>query len=172
MNKAQPHLHACSECDLLITMPEVISHRANVRCPRCNHSIAVEHNNARHYVVAYSFTVLILMFLAFTFSFISFSSNGQIRTINLVQSFTQLYSQEFYFVAFLVFAFILLLPTLYLVSVCLIILSSYKNVEFVTLNQWFNKTILIEPSLKNIIFPSIDYKNFQELNAKFKDNYN
>ena len=49
---------------------------------------------------------------------------------------------------------------------------NYNNVEFVTLNQWFNKTILIEPSLQNIIFPSIDYKNFQELNAKFKDNYN
>jgi len=49
---------------------------------------------------------------------------------------------------------------------------NYSNVEFVTLNQWFNKTILIEPSLQNIIFPSIDYKNFQELNAKFKDNYN
>lgn len=49
---------------------------------------------------------------------------------------------------------------------------NYNNVEFVTLNQWFNKTILIEPSLQNIIFPSIDYKNFEELNAKFKDNYN
>ena len=49
---------------------------------------------------------------------------------------------------------------------------NYNNVEFVTLNQWFNKTILIEPSLQNIIFPSISYKNFQELNAKFRDNYN
>ena len=49
---------------------------------------------------------------------------------------------------------------------------NYNNVEFVTLNQWFNKIILIEPSMQNIIFPSIDYKNFQELNAKFKDNYN
>ena len=49
---------------------------------------------------------------------------------------------------------------------------NYNNVEFVTLNQWFNKTILIEPSLQNIIFPSINHKNFQELNKKFKDNYN
>ena len=51
-------------------------------------------------------------------------------------------------------------------------MSIIDNVEFVTLNQWFNKTILIEPSLQNIIFPSINYKNFQELNTKFKDNYN
>ena len=48
---------------------------------------------------------------------------------------------------------------------------NYNNVEFITLNQWFNKRILIEPSLHNIIFPSIDYRNFQELNSKFKDNY-
>ena len=49
---------------------------------------------------------------------------------------------------------------------------NYNDVEFVTLNQWFNKKILIEPSLQNIIFPSINYKNFQELNQKFKANYN
>ena len=140
MNKAQPHLHACSECDLLITMPEVISHRSNVHCPRCHHSIAVGHNNARHYVLATSFTALILMFIACTFSFISFSSNGQVRTINLVQSFTQLYSQEFYLVAFMVFAFILLLPTVYLVSVCLIIISTYKGFEFLS-SAWLGKLI-------------------------------
>jgi len=80
------------------------------------------------------------MFIACTFSFISFSSNGQIRTINLVQSFTQLYSQEYYFVAFLVFAFILLLPTLYLTAVCLIIFSSYKGFEFIV-SPWLGKLI-------------------------------
>jgi len=80
------------------------------------------------------------MFIACTFSFISFSSNGQVRTINLVQSFTQLYSQEFYLVAFMVFAFILLLPTVYLVSVCLIIISTYKGFEFLS-SAWLGKLI-------------------------------
>jgi paraquat-inducible protein A len=127
MNKAQPQLHACLECDLLIKMPDSISHRTNVSCPRCNHSIAVGHNNAKQYVLAMSLTALILMFIACTFSFISFSSNEQIRTINLLQTFTELYLQEYYFVAVLVFSFILLLPTLYLLAVCLIILSSYRS---------------------------------------------
>ena len=48
---------------------------------------------------------------------------------------------------------------------------NYKNVEFITLNQWFDKTILIEPSLKNITFPSVNYKNFQILNKKFQSSY-
>jgi paraquat-inducible protein A len=37
--------------------------------------------------------------------------------------------QEYYFVAVLVFCFILLLPTLYLLAVCLIILSTYRGFE-------------------------------------------
>jgi len=129
MNKAQPQLHACLQCDLLIKMPVAISHRTNVLCPRCSYSIAVGHNNAKQYVLATSLTALILMFIACTFSFISFSSNEQIRTINLLQTFTELYTQEYYFIAILVFAFILLLPTLYLISVCLIIVSTYRGFE-------------------------------------------
>ncbi|MFT5544245.1 MAG: paraquat-inducible protein A [Glaciecola sp.] len=125
MTKA--HQHACLECDLLITMPGTISHRTNVHCPRCNHKIAIGHNNAKQYVLAMSVTALILMFIACTFSFISFSSNGQARTINLLQTSTELYSQEYYFVSFLVLSFIVLLPTLYLLSVCLIILNTYQR---------------------------------------------
>lgn len=49
---------------------------------------------------------------------------------------------------------------------------NYTDTQFITLNQWFNKKILIEPSLQNIIFPSIDYKNFQELDKKLQENYN
>lgn len=128
MTKA--HQHACLECDLLITMPDVISHRTNVLCPRCHHSIAIGHNNAKQYVLAMSLTALILIFIACSFSFISFSASGQSRTINLLQTFTELYAQEYYLVAMLVFAFILLLPTLYLVSICLIILSTYRQFDF------------------------------------------
>ena len=49
---------------------------------------------------------------------------------------------------------------------------NYKDAAFVTLNQWFNQKLLLEPSLQNIIFPSINYSNFQELNKKLKENYN
>jgi len=49
---------------------------------------------------------------------------------------------------------------------------NYNDAQFITLNQWFNKKILIEPSLQNIIFPSVDYNNFKELDKKLQDNYN
>ena len=49
--------------------------------------------------------------------------------------------------------------------------ANYKDVQFVTLNLWFDKKYLIEPSLENLIFPSIDLKGFRELDQKYKKNY-
>ena len=49
---------------------------------------------------------------------------------------------------------------------------NYKDATFITLNQWFNKKILNEPSLQNIIFPSINYTNFKDLNSKLLKYYN
>ena len=49
---------------------------------------------------------------------------------------------------------------------------NYDDVQFISLNQWFDKKLLIEPSLQNLIFPSINYKNYKELNDKFIKNFN
>ena len=42
-----------------------------------------------------------------------------------------------------------------------------NEVLIVTVNQWFDKSIFLENSIKNLYYPSIDYKNFQ----KYKDKY-
>src|SRR6056300_1326394 len=49
---------------------------------------------------------------------------------------------------------------------------NYDEVQFISLNQWFDKKLLIEPSLQNLIFPSINYNNYRELNDKFIKNFN
>lgn len=134
------HQHACLECDLLITMPEQISHRSNVVCPRCQHVIAVGHNNARHYVLALCTTALILMLIACSFAFISFAANGQQRTIGLLQTSTELYAQGYWLISVLVFVFILLLPILYLLSVSYIILSTRYDLRLFPI-VWLGKVI-------------------------------
>src|SRR5210317_35478 len=48
---------------------------------------------------------------------------------------------------------------------------NYDDAEFISLNQWFDKKLLIEPSLQNLIFPSINYNNYKELNDKFIKNF-
>ena len=44
--------------------------------------------------------------------------------------------------------------------------ADYRSVQFITFNQWFNKKLLIEPSLENLIFPSINLESFKNLNTK------
>ena len=46
--------------------------------------------------------------------------------------------------------------------------ADYRSVQFITFNQWFNKKLLIEPSLENLIFPSINLESFKNLNTKYK----
>ncbi len=50
--------------------------------------------------------------------------------------------------------------------------ANYKDVQFLTLNLWFEKKYLNEPSLENLIFPSINYKAYKELNEKYQKNFN
>ena len=41
------------------------------------------------------------------------------------------------------------------------------EVLIVTVNQWFDKSIFLENSIKNLYYPSIDIKNFQKYKKKF-----
>ena len=44
---------------------------------------------------------------------------------------------------------------------------SNEEVEFFTLNQWFDQSLFNEVSFQNLIFPSINIKNFNEFNKKY-----
>ena len=48
---------------------------------------------------------------------------------------------------------------------------SDKDILIVTGNQWFDKSILEETSIKSFYFPSINFKNFKKFNKKFDDMY-
>ncbi len=47
-----------------------------------------------------------------------------------------------------------------------------KNVLIMTVNQWFDNSILEESSIKNFYFPSINLKNFEKYKKKFSKTYN
>ena len=42
------------------------------------------------------------------------------------------------------------------------------DVLIVTVNQWFDKSIFLENSIKNLYYPSVDIKNFQRYKKIFK----
>lgn len=118
------HLHACIECDLLISLPEKIDHRHRIKCPRCHYEITSGHNRAKQFILALSITAIMILAVACLFPFISFSANGQVRTIGLLQAITELYVQQFYIISVLVSLFVLIIPVLYLLFLILIIVGT------------------------------------------------
>ena len=49
---------------------------------------------------------------------------------------------------------------------------SNKEVEFFTLNQWFDESLFNEASLENLIFPGINITNFYNFNKKYFETFN
>ena len=49
---------------------------------------------------------------------------------------------------------------------------SSKRVHFITLNQWFDESLLKEDSSQNIYFPSINKKNYDNFSNLFFQNFN
>ena len=41
-----------------------------------------------------------------------------------------------------------------------------KKTYFITLNQWFDESLLNEDSSQNLYFPSVNKKNFEKMNIK------
>jgi len=49
---------------------------------------------------------------------------------------------------------------------------SPKKKYFITLNQWFDKSLLVEASLQPIYFPSINKKNYEDFSLEYFEKFN
>ena len=49
---------------------------------------------------------------------------------------------------------------------------SPKNKYFITLNQWFDKSLLGEASVQPLYFPSINKKNYEDFSAEYFEKFN
>ena len=45
------------------------------------------------------------------------------------------------------------------------------RVTYITLNQWFDKSLLNESMIQPIFFPSVNYKNYMNYLSKYNKNY-
>ena len=46
-----------------------------------------------------------------------------------------------------------------------------SRVTYITLNQWFDKSLLNESMIQPIYFPSVNYENYENYLIKYKNNY-
>lgn len=121
--------HACQECDLLITLPEVLENNQSLTCPRCKSKQFTHYPNALEHVIAFSLSALIFLVIANSFPFLSFASQGQTRTITIFEASYQLYEQGFIMLSALVYCFVILLPCLYLVFVLALLVPLKLNLS-------------------------------------------
>ena len=49
---------------------------------------------------------------------------------------------------------------------------SSKRIKYITLNQWFDKSLLKEKNLQPIYFPSINKDNYENFIQSYQSNYN
>ena len=49
---------------------------------------------------------------------------------------------------------------------------SSNEINFFTINQWFDETFFNESALENLHFPAINFKNFKKFNKKFSNTFN
>jgi paraquat-inducible protein A len=106
----------CHECDLLVGVPR-LEIRQKAYCPRCNYLLAANRPYAQRVVFAFATSGLLFLILANAFPFLGFSAKGQERTVTLLQSVAILVTENLPLLAAVVFASIIAIPAMFLISI-------------------------------------------------------
>ncbi|MGP9853005.1 PqiA/YebS family transporter subunit [Halomonas sp. 111] len=109
-------LRACHECDWVSALPPLRSGE-KASCPRCSHVLVKRHRYPAQRSMALAIAALIALIVAISFPFVSFSVSGVGNRIELSQTATTLIAFHQPVVAIIVIMTIVVLPTLYLLSV-------------------------------------------------------
>lgn len=105
---------ACHSCDLLVDVAG-LQDGQSARCPRCGNFLTRLRSDAYDRVVAFASAALVLLVLACSYPFLTFSASGLESTITLLQTPGALWDYGMPGVALIVGAFIIAIPALVLV---------------------------------------------------------
>ena len=104
---------ACHGCDLLVDVSGLEDGDV-ARCPRCRCFLTRRRDDMFERLLAFSTSALILLVLANSYSFLSFSASGLESVITLAQTPGTLWQYGMHTVATLVAAFIIVIPAVVL----------------------------------------------------------
>ena len=108
-------LRVCHECDLLLALPSLKSGE-KADCPRCGHTLVRRHTNPAERSLALAIATLITLALSVAFPFISFDISGIGNRIELTETASTLIGLHQPLVALSVLLTVIVLPTIYLLS--------------------------------------------------------
>ncbi|WP_243454128.1 paraquat-inducible protein A [Oceanisphaera pacifica] len=108
-------LRVCSECDLLLALPPLKTGE-KAECPRCKHTLVRRQSNPAERSLALAVATLIALALSVAFPFLSFNISGIGNRIELTETASTLISLHQPLVALSVLLTVIILPTVYLLS--------------------------------------------------------
>jgi paraquat-inducible protein A len=117
----EPVRVACPECDLPVAI-EPLADRERAVCPRCRHVLAAGSVARLERSLAYAIAASILLVLANTFPFLSFSHGGLGNEMTLLQSAWALFEGGSETLGLLVLGFIVAIPAAMLILILLIVI--------------------------------------------------
>lgn len=122
LNNDSPALPiVCHDCALPVSVP-VLRHRQKASCPRCGLQLSVYHRHAIDYVLAYALAALIFLAVSLQFNFLSFSANGQQRSIDLEQAIASLLQHDYLLLALIALLAIFVVPAVILAAAVYVLL--------------------------------------------------
>lgn len=110
---------ACDECDWLIALPQLSAGQRAV-CPRCGHTLKTMNSEPRYLPLALSLAALIMLICSNLFTFLGMSVKGIHQNMTLYQTASTLFEEQHEVLAFAVYLFMQIFPTICLLLICFI----------------------------------------------------
>ncbi len=114
-------LIACHSCDLLVNVAG-LKDGEKATCPRCGQYLTRLRLDALDRVMSYSIAGLVFLAVSLAFPFLSFAASGLESVMTLPQTPIMLYEEGLPEMAFLVAAFIIVIPVIVLMLLLLVAL--------------------------------------------------
>ena len=119
-------LHACSGCGLIVKR-SVLSEDLESRCPRC-HTIIEYKGHDFSIIIALALAALFLYIPATTMPIMTAEVGGILEKQSLFTAIFRFADEGYFFVAFLLFLFLILMPVILIISILMILIPVYFNI--------------------------------------------
>ena len=119
---------ACPSCDLVFDVSG-LADGETARCSRCGHFLTCYRADELSRVMAFTISALVLLALASSFPFMAFKASGLESVMTLPQTISELWRNGMPDLAFLVAAFIILIPATVLVLVAILVGALFGTIN-------------------------------------------
>ncbi len=117
---------ACHDCDLVHQI-DTIPYGAGALCSRCGATLYKPKRDSLNRTLALTLAGVTLFLIANTFPFLGFKVGAQVRDTTLVTGIYQLFQQDMWLIATLVFFTVILAPAVHLLGVLYILVPLLFN---------------------------------------------